>query len=62
MGFFVVFGLMTALIAVRYALGAGARRRRRRLSALEGADAVWWDGRTDVWRYDRHHWGWGWRP
>jgi hypothetical protein len=62
MGLLILLGLVTALILLRYSLGATERRRHRRLRVLEGPDAVWWDGRTDVWRYDRHHWGWGWRP
>ena len=59
MGLLVLPGLVAALIMLQYALGAAERRRLR---ALDGADPVWWDGRTDVWRYDRHHRGWGWRP
>ena len=52
---------MALLIAARYVLSLPQRRRRRELAAL-GEDEMRWDGRTDVWRYDRHHWGWGWRP
>ena len=58
MALLILPGLMVALIAARYALGAGDRRRLRALRAAEGGDGMWWDGRTDVWRYDRHHWGW----
>ena len=58
----VLVAVVTALIMARYSLGAGDRRRHGRLRELEGPDSAWWDGRTDVWRYDRHHWGWGWRP
>ena len=62
MGIWILVGMTTALTTARYALGAGDRRRHRRLRELEGPDSARWDGRTDVWRYDRHHWGWGWRP
>jgi hypothetical protein len=60
-GFWVMIGLLTALILARYAVSARDRRRRARLRRLAGEDAAWWDGRTDVYRYDRHHWG-GWWP
>lgn len=62
MGFWIMMALLAALIMARYALGIAQRRRIRRLEALEGPGSAWWDGRADVWRYDRHHWGWGWRP
>jgi hypothetical protein len=60
--FWILVAVPAGLIMTRYALGAAARRRHRALRALEGPEAGWWDGRSDVWRYDRHHWGWGWRP
>ena len=52
---------MFVLILLRSAVGFRERRRRRELQALD-PDGQWWDGRADVWRYDRHHWGWGFRP
>lgn len=57
----VALGVVVALIALRYALGAADRRRLATLRRLEGDDAAWWDGRSDVWRYDKHRWG-GWWP
>jgi hypothetical protein len=64
--FWIMMGSLAVLITARYAPAIPDRRRARRLRALEGRalegeDATWWDGRTDVYRYDRHGWG-GWWP
>lgn len=54
-----VLAVVVALIMARYAMGTRDRRRVANLRRLEGDEGLWWDGRTDVWRYDKHNWG-GW--
>jgi hypothetical protein len=61
MAFWAMIGILVVLIVLRWWVGAADRRRRARLRVLEGDDGTWWDGRTDVYRYDRHSWG-GWWP